>query len=76
MTSLLEKAFQAASRLPTLERNILARTLLDEIESEEKWADLFADSEDVLAQQRTLRQGRGLQGKRQGKRGQAHFLLQ
>jgi hypothetical protein len=50
MTSLLEKAFQAASRLPTLEQNILARTLLDEIESEEKWADLFADSEDVLAQ--------------------------
>jgi len=32
MTSLLEKAFDVASKLPTLEQNILARTLLDEIE--------------------------------------------
>ena len=33
MTSLLEKAFEVASKLPTLEQNILARTLLDEIKS-------------------------------------------
>ncbi len=50
MTSLLEKAFEIASKLPTLEQNILARRLLDEIESEKKWDDLFAESEDVLAQ--------------------------
>ena len=50
MTSLLEKAFAAASKLPTLEQNILARALLDEIESEKKWDDLFAESEDTLAQ--------------------------
>lgn len=50
MTSLLEKAFEAASKLPTLEQNILARTLLDEIASEQKWNELFAESEDVLAQ--------------------------
>ena len=50
MTSLLEKAFEVASKLPTLEQNILARTLLDEIESEKKWDDLFAESEDILAQ--------------------------
>lgn len=34
MTSLLEKAFEVASKLPALEQNILARALLDEIESE------------------------------------------
>ena len=50
MTSLLEKAFELASQLPTLEQNILARRLLDEIESEKKWNDHFAESEDVLAQ--------------------------
>lgn len=50
MTSLLAKAFEVASTLPTLEQNILARTVLDEIESEKKWCDLFAESEDVLAQ--------------------------
>ncbi|SDX62522.1 hypothetical protein SAMN05421644_10819 [Allochromatium warmingii] len=50
MTSLLEKAFDLASKLPALEQNILARTLLDEIESEKKWDELFAESEDFLAQ--------------------------
>ncbi len=50
MTSLLEKAFDVASKLPTLEQNILARALLDEIESEKKWDELFSESEDVLAQ--------------------------
>ncbi len=49
MTSLLEKAYEVASKLPALEQNILARTLLDELESEKKWDDLFAESEDVLA---------------------------
>jgi len=50
MTSLLQKAFEVASKLPALEQNILARTVLDEIESEKKWDDLFAESEDFLAQ--------------------------
>jgi len=50
MTRLLQKAFEVASKLPALEQNILARTVLDEIESEKKWDDLFAESEDVLAQ--------------------------
>lgn len=50
MTSLLEKAFDVASRLPAFEQNILARTILDEIESEKKWDELFSESEDVLAQ--------------------------
>ena len=50
MTSLLAKAFEIASKRPILEQNILARTILDEIESENKWDELFAESEDVLAQ--------------------------
>jgi len=33
-----------------LEQNILARTLLNEIESENRCDELFAESEDVLAQ--------------------------
>lgn len=50
MTSLLEKAFDVASRLPTLEQNIVARMVLEEIESENKWDHLFSESEDTLAQ--------------------------
>ena len=48
MTRMLEKAFEAASKLPVLEQNVLARVVLDEIESEQKWDSLFAESEDVL----------------------------
>ncbi|WP_045218572.1 hypothetical protein [Desulfonatronum thioautotrophicum] len=50
MTSLLEKAFDVASRLPTLEQNIVARMVLEEIESENKWDHLFSESEGTLAQ--------------------------
>lgn len=50
MTRLLEKAFDVASRLPTLEQNIVARMVLEEIESENKWDHLFSESEDTLAQ--------------------------
>ena len=49
MTTMLEKAFAEASRLPDIEQNALARWLLDEIESERKWDNLFAESEDELA---------------------------
>jgi hypothetical protein len=63
MTSLLEKAFEVASKLPTLEQNILARTLLDEIKSEKRWDELFAESEDILAQWAA----EALQGEDQGR---------
>jgi len=49
MTNLLEQAFIAASQLPELEQDFLARIILDEIESEKKWARLFFESQDVLA---------------------------
>lgn len=63
MTRMLEKAFEAASKLPVLEQNVLARVMLDEIASEQKWDALFAESEDVLA----LLAAEALQDEEQGK---------
>lgn len=48
MTKLLKKAFDEASRLPETEQNAFAKWLLDELHSERKWAETFAESEDVL----------------------------
>ena len=50
MTSMLEKAFEEASKLPDIEQNALARWMLEEIESDRKWDTLFAESEDTLGQ--------------------------
>ena len=50
MTSMLEKAFSEAAKLPDIEQNALAKWVLDEIESDKKWDALFAESEDTLAQ--------------------------
>ena len=50
MTSMLEKAFSEAAKLPDMEQDALARWVLDEIESDSKWDTLFAESEDTLAQ--------------------------
>ena len=36
MTTILEKAFSEASKLPEIEQNALARWVLDEIESDKK----------------------------------------
>ncbi|MEA1923021.1 MAG: hypothetical protein U9N63_10220 [Pseudomonadota bacterium] len=49
MTVMLEKAFSEASRLPEIEQNVLARWMLDEIDSDKAWNKLFAESEDTLA---------------------------
>lgn len=50
MTELLQQAFEKAATLPQEEQNRLARILLAELESERKWAELFAlpESEDLL----------------------------
>ena len=45
---MLEKAFTEASRLSDIEQNALARWLLEEVESERRWENLFAESEDEL----------------------------
>ena len=48
MTKLFKKAFQEASKLPVVDQNALAKWLLEELESEKKWENIFAESEDVL----------------------------
>jgi len=50
MTGMLEKAFNAASKLSDIEQNTLARWILEEIDSDKKWDSLFAESEDILGQ--------------------------
>ena len=50
MTALLAKAFEQATQLPDMEQNALAKWLLDELQSEKKWSEAFAESEDVLEQ--------------------------
>lgn len=50
MTKLLEKAFKEASRLPPAEQNALAKWLVEELEAETKWEQMFAESEDILGQ--------------------------
>jgi len=42
MTRLLKKAFQKASELAPDEQDEFARLMLAELESEERWAKLFA----------------------------------
>jgi hypothetical protein len=49
MTKLLEKAISAARRLPAAEQDAVAAIILKELESEQRWADLFAKSQDALA---------------------------
>lgn len=49
MTKLLEKAISAAKRLPAAEQDAVAAIILKELESEQRWADLFAKSQDALA---------------------------
>jgi hypothetical protein len=48
MTNLLRKAFTKASKLPQLEQNAFARWMLEEMESENRWDQAFAKSEEVL----------------------------
>jgi hypothetical protein len=44
MTSLLQKAFDKASQLPIDTQDELARQLLEDLESEQKWATAFDSS--------------------------------
>ncbi|MDH3317753.1 MAG: hypothetical protein OER43_18565 [Gammaproteobacteria bacterium] len=49
MTKLLNKAIEAAAKLPPEQQDALATLVLDEIASERRWDDAFAKSQDVLA---------------------------
>ena len=50
MTKLLEKAFEEASKLPETEQNSLAKWVLEELDADKKWDEVFAESEDILDQ--------------------------
>ncbi len=49
MTELLKKAFEKASQLPVDEQDRFGAWMLVELDSEERWNDLFARSQDMLA---------------------------
>ena len=50
MTQLLEKALSEVAKLPPSEQDALAAILLEELASEKKWGELFAKSQDKLAE--------------------------
>ena len=50
MTKLLEEAFAEASKLPEQEQDALAAVILEELVSERRWDQAFAESADLLAQ--------------------------
>lgn len=49
MTQLLERAFTEASKLPATEQDAFASLLLSELESERRWSQGFASTQDELA---------------------------
>jgi hypothetical protein len=49
MTTLLEKAFGEAAKLSPKDQDALAAQLLADLESEQRWAEAFARSQDKLA---------------------------
>ena len=49
MTQLLQQAFTEASKLTEAEQDAFASLLLEELESERKWSQAFAATQDKLA---------------------------
>lgn len=49
MTELLARAFREASKLPPEEQDAIAALLLAELDSERRWDEQFASSQDALA---------------------------
>jgi len=49
MTALLEKAMNQINALPPEEQDAVASLILEEIESEKRWDELFAGSQVQLA---------------------------
>jgi len=50
MTKLLEKVFSEASKLPQQEQDAFATWMLEELASERRWDELFAQSTHALEQ--------------------------
>ena len=49
MTTLFQQAMGKASQLPDAEQDAIARLVLDEIESDRRWADLVSQSPQKLS---------------------------
>ncbi|MEZ4630435.1 MAG: hypothetical protein R2880_06975 [Deinococcales bacterium] len=50
MTQLLEKAFSEVSKLSEQAQDSIAEIVLAELASEQRWNELFAKSQDILAE--------------------------
>jgi len=50
MTELLEQAFAEAAKLPEAEQDAFAAWIVEELASERRWSQAFAQSQDALAQ--------------------------
>ena len=48
MTQLLEKALSQVAKLPASEQDAMAAIVLEELSSEQRWADSFARSQGLL----------------------------
>ena len=48
MGRLLDRAFAEAAKLPEIEQEAIAALVLAELDSERRWDDLFAKSQDLL----------------------------
>jgi len=51
MTKLLEQALEQVAKLPASEQDAVAAIVLDELASEERWAQSFRKSQDKLAEE-------------------------
>jgi hypothetical protein len=49
MTELLKEAFAQAEKLPSEEQDAFARWVLEELALEKRWSDLFAASQQTMA---------------------------
>lgn len=50
MTELLDRAFHEASRLPAADQDAFARWILEELASDRRWQEAFAQSPQALTQ--------------------------
>ncbi len=50
MTQMLERAFAAAAMLPEAEQDAVASLLLAELDSERRWAEVFAATQNQLSE--------------------------
>ncbi len=50
MTKLLEETIAAVAKLPDEDQDAIAALVLEQVAAEKRWAELFAGSQDQLAQ--------------------------